>query len=228
MYIYYLDTSSTQSEELVCGKLSLGDFYHTNECIARLRIATVKKEEESINSPYKKYEGTVCINQNHSMYLHLVSNLYGEAWSLIFNHKNLNTQNLACSFGCAVTPSSGKDTRYPTIHFVCLSNKKLAPENQEKVKNRLRIHNKQIVITKENLEKFLLNEKLDPTFRENLEICAKRNAAQAVVVPFSSLTSFVNSNVAYEAITRLLKYSCNETAFRMEPEEDTKLFHSML
>ncbi len=230
MYIYFLETNSTQSERLVCGKLQLGDFYHTNECVARLKIATSQKSapKESPTKEIKEYEGNVSIYQNHSMYLHLVSNQYGDVWSLIFNHKNLNQQNLVCSFGCGVTLSSGKDTRFPTIHFVCLSNQKLSTENEEVIRNRLRIHNKQIVLTEDRLNDFLTNEHLDATFRENLEICRKRSAAKAVIIPFSALTSFVDSQIAYESITRLMKYSCNETAYHIEPEEDTKLFKSML
>lgn len=140
----------------------------------------------------------------------------------------LNSNNLACSLGCAVTLSSGKSTRYPTIHFVCLSKSKLSPAEKEIITNRLHIHNKELIISESNLKKFLTTETLDQTFRENLETCTQRRASKAYIVPFSSLSTFVDDpNVAYEMITKLLQYSWNETAYQVLPKEDTKLFQAI-
>lgn len=227
MYVYFLETTSTRSDKLLYGEIKLGDFYHTKECIARLQIDTNDKDENG-NIKYKMYEGNVVINPNKSIFFHLSSNKLGDIWSLAFNHDMLNSNNLACSLGCAVTLSSGKSTRYPTIHFVCLSKSKLSPAEKEIITNRLHIHNKELIISESNLKKFLTTETLDQTFRENLETCTQRRASKAYIVPFSSLSTFVDDpNVAYEMITKLLQYSWNETAYQVLPKEDTKLFQAI-
>ena len=227
MYVYFIETSSNHSSRLLHGELTLDDFYHTNECIARLRIDTNDLDEYG-NHKYKEYEGNVIINQNEAIYFHLVSNKLGDVWSLIFNHGNLNQNSLACSLGTAVTLSSGKNTRYPTMHFVCLSKTKLDPAGEEIIKQRLLIRNKEIVISDEKLSEFLKQEDIDPTFRESLELCTRRQAAKAYIIPLSSLSSYISDpKIAYDMTLRLLQYSACETAYQILPNSDKKLFSAL-
>ena len=227
MFIYFLSTNTTESTELVYGELEIGDFYHSGECIARLKIDANQNLDNS-KPDYKCYEGNMVIYHNESLYLHMISNDTGDTWSLVFNHGDLNKKELACSFGCAATLSSGKNTRYPTIHFACLCNKKLSAEKASIIKNRLKSHNKSIFITKKNLDLFLQQETLLPAIRQNLEQIREKEAAQAYVIEMSALTSYITDpNVSYDAITRLLGYSNNETAFHIKPEEDTRLYNSL-
>ena len=67
MYIYYIETSSTNSKRLLKGELSVGDFYHTNECFAHLRIDT-KEVDDDGKTKYKDYYGNVVINRNTSIF----------------------------------------------------------------------------------------------------------------------------------------------------------------
>lgn len=224
MYIYYIETGASRSSRLLKGRLEVGDFYHTNECIARLTIDT--KDTDTDGRPkYKKYEGNVIINQNEAIYFHLVSNKLGDVWSLIFNHGNLNQNNLACSLGTAVTLSSGKNTRYPTMHFVFLSREELSSEKEEVIKNILIIHNQEIIISETNLQAFLAQEDLDPNFRENLTNCTQRDASKAYIVPLSALSSFVSDEeTLYNMLIRLLGYSSCATAYQILPDVDKKIF----
>ena len=227
MYIYFIETGTTRSKRLLKGKLTVGDFYHTNECVARLQIDTMEKDENG-NSKYKDYEGNVVSNQNEAIFFHLISNKLGDEWSLIFNHGNLNQNTLACSLGTAVTLSSGKSTRYPTMHFVCLSHQELSEEKEEIIANRLLIHNQDIVISESSLQTFLANEELDSHFRENLISCTNRKEAKAYVIPISSLSPFVSDpKILYDMTIKLLKYSSCETAYRILPDADNKLFTAL-
>ena len=224
MYIYYIETSATNSKRLIKGKLILGDFYHTNECIAHLRIDTKEVDDEG-KPKYKDYSGNVVINRNTSIFFYLVSNRLGDEWSLIFNHGNLNQNILACSLGTAVTLSSGKSTRYPTMHFVCLSQQELPPEKEAIIANRLLIHNQNIVISESKLNDFLSLGDLDPVFKDNVLHCINRDVAKSYIIPISSLTPFVSDQkILYKMIIKLLKYSACESSYRIPPDEDTKLF----
>ena len=99
------------------------------------------------------------IYHNASIFIHLLSCDSGDVWSLIFNHGDLNTNPLTCSLGCAVTLSSGKGHRYPTIHFAYLSTKKLSLEARTLTKDLLRLHSEHIIISAKNLDLFL-NQKM--------------------------------------------------------------------
>lgn len=223
MYIYFCKTDSALSYDLLCGEIKFGDFYHTNECMARVKL-DINELDNDGRPKFKEYEGTVVINQNEALFLHLTSNKLGDVWSLVFNHGIINQNTLACSYGCGVTLSAGRNTRYPSIHYVCLSQTKLSSEQEEIVKNRLRIHNKDIVITDHDLQSFLANESMDPVFRENLEQCTARYSSKAYVVPLSTLSTFVDRELAYKMSTQLLRYSSNPTTYRIYPEEDARLF----
>lgn len=227
MFIYFIETGVTNSKRLLKGKIAMGDFYHTNECIARLSIDT-KEVDENGKPKCKDYEGNVVINQNEAIFFHLASNKLGDEWSLIFNHGNLNQNTLACSLGTAVTLSSGKSTRYPTMHFVCLSRNELNTQQEKIIANRLLIHNQNIVISEAKLQAFLENEELDHNFRENLKSCTKRPEAKAYIIPLSSLSLFVNDpHSLYNMTIKLLEYSSCETAYRILPDEDNKLFTAL-
>lgn len=224
MYIYYIETSSTNSKRLLKGELSVGDFYHTNECIAHLRIDT-KEVDDDGKTKYKDYYGNVVINRNTSIFFHLASNRLGDEWSLIFNHGNLNQNTLACSLGTAVTLSSGKSTRYPTMHFVCLSKQELSAEKEKIIANRLLVHNQNIVISESKLNEFLSLEDLEPVFKDNVLHCINRDVAKSYIIPLSSVTQYVSDQkVLYQMIVKLLEYSACESSYRIPPDEDTKLF----
>ena len=219
MYIYYIETSSTNSKRLLKGELSVGDFYHTNECIAHLRIDT-KEVDDDGKTKYKDYYGNVVINRNTSIFFHLASNRLGDEWSLIFNHGNLNQNTLACSLGTAVTLSSGKSTRYP-----CLSKQELSAEKEKIIANRLLVHNQNIVISESKLNEFLSLEDLEPVFKDNVLHCINRDVAKSYIIPLSSVTQYVSDQkVLYQMIVKLLEYSACESSYRIPPDEDTKLF----
>ena len=235
MYIYFLSTESNHADELICAELEMGDFYHTNECIVRLQIDTNQHNKNEHTPNYKKYQGNMIIYHNASIFIHLLSCDSGDVWSLIFNHGDLNTNPLTCSLGCAVTLSSGKGHRYPTIHFAYLSTKKLSLEARALTKDLLRLHSEHIIISAKNLDLFFKSEDVDDAFKNKLRSTiaektstySKWHDSDSYLLPIKALESSspINSQKTYEAIARLLHYSSNPSSYTISPEEDNKLHH---
>lgn len=236
-YIYFLSTENSDSDELVCAELELGDFYHTNECIVRLKINIHQNDDTSTNPNYKEYEGNMVIYPNVSIFIHLVSSNVGDTWSLIFNHGDLNDKNLACALGCGVTLAAGRSHRYPTIHFAFLSSQKLSPKSEDTIKNLLRLHNEHIIISARNLDLFLKNENVDEAFKNRLRSIisettythSQQHDADAYTISIKSIEAIpsMRDKNKYEAISRLLRYSSNPSSYIIGSEEDRKL-HDLL
>lgn len=233
MYIYFLSTENNLNDELLYAELYLNDFYHTNECIARLQINTNQHINPNAEPRYKNYEGNMIIYHNNSIFMHLISQSTGDVWSLIFNHDDLNSTPSLFSLGCAVTLSAGKGHRHPTIHFVCLCSKKLSSDKESILKNILRIHGNHISISAKNLNLFFKDKTIDDSFKFKLQSIINEkpypncewNDASSYSIPIKNLepSSPFDSKNTYEAISKLLRYSSNASSYSIDPGIDSKL-----
>lgn len=175
-HVFFLSTipnkDAHMEKPLIHGTLKLGDLHSVHECTAILDIDSgdIGKNGEQFT---KHYEGVLVYSSNTIMFCNLIGNEYGDMWFLVFNHGNLNSNELACVLGCAATSSSGRTTRYPAIHRFCLCNKQKYPvisdETKRRIQGLLRLQNNELYVKKENVQAFLARTDLDPTFRKNLE-----------------------------------------------------------
>lgn len=227
-HVFFLPTSSDSDDHvgkpLIHGTLKLGDEYSFKECNAILDIDSGDLTAEG--EPFTKhYEGTLVYSSNSMMFCKLVCNRYGDMWFLVFDHGNLNNKDLACVIGCAATASSGR-IRHPAIHRFCLCNKQQYPEINESTKQLLRgilrIQNDKVFITKENVQKFLERDDLDPTFRMNLENYLNI-AKEYYSLPKGVLKNDVDISVFSRTIAELCEISILEKTYHIRHSDDREL-----
>lgn len=147
-------------------------------------------------------------------------------WFLVFNHGNLNSNELACVLGCGATSSSGRTTRYPAIHRFCLCNKQKYPvindETKRHIQGLLRLQNNELYVKKENVQTFLRRNDLDPTFRKNLENYLNI-ADEYLELPKSVLRNKVQPSVFANTIAELCEVSAHEKTYYIFPNDDDEL-----
>lgn len=228
-HVFFLSTipnsDAHMEKPLIHGTLKLGDLHSVHECTAILDINSgdIGKNGEQFT---KHYEGVLVYSSNSMMFCNLIGNAYGDMWFLVFNHGNLNSNELACVLGCAATSSSGRTTRYPAIHRFCLCNKAKYPviseETKRHIQGLLRIQNNELYVKKEKVQTFLSRTDLDPIFRQNLENYL-RIAEEYWKLPKSVLKNRVQPSVFANTIAELCEVSGQEKTYYILPNDDDEL-----
>lgn len=219
------NTDAHMEKPLIHGTLKLGDLHSVHECTAILDIDSgdIDKNGEQFT---KHYEGVLVYSSNGMMFCNLIGNEYGDMWFLVFNHGNLNSNELACVLGCGATSSSGRTTRYPSIHRFCLCNKQKYPvindETKRHIQGLLRLQNNELYVKKENVQTFLRRNDLDPTFRKNLENYLNI-ADEYLELPKSVLRNKVQPSVFANTIAELCEVSAHEKTYYIFPNDDDEL-----
>lgn len=232
-HIYYISTVDTRSNKLMHGTIMIDDFYDTNECSARLTIYTGQKQKDG--TPFiKEFEGPFFISYSGCMFFNLTCDKYGDIWSLVFNHSQLNENKLAFAIGCGVTSSAGKQ-KLPAIHRVCLCHEELKPEYREYIVGLLRVYNEDIFITPTMLDKFQAQEDLPEKVYNFLSIFKSVNGAQLphstdnnLIQPAYLITTDLVKTISptedyLKVLSKLLSFSLNETCYKNPADIDEKL-----
>ena len=139
------------------------------------------------------------------LYCNLVSYEYGDIWTLVYNHIQLNLNSFIGAIGCGITSSSGS-MRVPTIHKVFLSSTELTEDQQCYAGGLLRLYRDDITITKQQLNAFMNNSNLDLKFKSNIE---RILATPEIVytIPLNMITPSVVTESYAKSLSLLLQYS---------------------
>ena len=209
-HIYFLSTNEAQDGRLVHGILEFKENHPLSSCEALLNLDTGDKSKETNTPIIKAYTGDMVISRIGCFYCNLRSYEYGDIWTLIFNHLQLNYNSFLGSIGCGITTSSG-GTRLPTIHKVFLSSKELSEENQTYILGLLRLYRNNITISSQQLNIFMNNPDLDPRFKRNIERFLDKPET-FYNIPVDLLRPSVSSENFSKMLALLLQYStmdCN-------------------
>lgn len=223
MKMYDNSNGDAVLKNLVHGILTFDEINKTGECTASLILDADDVQKDG--KPFKKYyEGTLVYSTNGFMFCNLVSNELGDMVFLVFEHSALNNKDRACVVGCAATSSSGLH-RHPVIHRFCLCSAEQYPvideDKQRKIQGLLRLHNENIFLSNEKIEKLENDETLNETFRKNL------SNHMNIVNPYFRLPVNVLKNDIpplewAPVISKICELSAMETAFwnRSSDEEE--------
>ena len=218
-YIYFLSTNEKNNGELVHGKLDFSKRKTPSPCEATLELYTGEPDPNTNKSRIKCYTGDMVISRVGCIYCNLVSYEYGDIWTLVFNHLQLNINSFIGAIGCGITSSSGS-MRFPTIHKVFLSSSELTEEQQRYVGGLLRLYRDEIIISKQQLEAFLNHPDLDRKFKNNIE-----RALTAHETYYNIPLNMIKPSVINESYTKelsiLLQYSsmpCNDKITKEETD----------
>lgn len=227
-HVFFLSTAANseeyQDKPLTHGILQLGDIYGTNECSAILDLDSGDLTPEG--EPFSKhYEGTLVYSSTKMIFCQLACNRYGDMWSLVFDHGDLNNKDLACIVSCAATSSSGR-IRYPAIHRFCLCNVEQYPTidsaTQELIQGILRLQNNRIIIKKAQIDEFFNRTDIDPAFKVNLQ--NHLNIAKDYYsIDKSALTTDLDFSVYAECIAKLCNVSELERTYHIRHNDDRML-----
>ena len=122
---------------------------------------------------------------------------FGDIWTLIFNHLQLNFGSFIGAIGAGVTSSSG-GMRVPTIHKVFLSSSELTEDQQFYVCGLLRLYRDEVIISTQQLTSLMSNPQLDLKFKRNIErVLAKPDTLYSI--PIGSLSPSVSNENCFLA-----------------------------
>lgn len=204
-HIYFLSTDEKKIGELVHGILDFKKGDTPGPCKAFLELDTGDQDPRTKKLRIKKYTGDMVISRVGCIYCNLISYEFGDIWTLVFNHLQLNLGSFIGGIGGGITSSTG-GTRVPTIHKVFLSSTKLTDEQQFYVCGLLRLYRDEITISTQQLDTLMMDSKLDLKFKRNIErVLAKPETFYSI--PVESLKSSVPSKNYVKMLSMLLQYS---------------------
>ncbi|CUN07742.1 antitoxin HipB [Dorea longicatena] len=204
-HVYFLSTDEKKVGELVHGILNFKNSNTPGPCKALLELNTGDQDPYTKKIHIKKYTGDMIISRVGCIYCNLISYEYGDIWTLVFNHLQLNFDSFIGGIGGGITSSAG-GTRIPTIHKVFLSSTELTEDQQFYVCGLLRLYRDEITISTQQLNTLMNDSKLDLKFKRNIErILAKPEIFYSI--PVESLKSSVPNKNYVKMLSMLLQYS---------------------
>lgn len=204
-YIYFLSTNEKNKEQLVHGVL---DFKNRNipaPCEATLELDTGDFDPTTNKTRIKSYTGDMFISRVGCIYCNLISYIFGDIWTLVFNHIQLNINSFIGAIGCGITSSSGS-VRIPTIHKVFLSSTQLTDEQQCYVSGLLRLYRDEIIISKQQLTTIMNDPHLDIKFKNNIERVLSK-PENFYNIPLNMIKPSVTNENYAKALSLLLQHS---------------------
>lgn len=204
-HIYFLSTNESNNGQLIHGILDFKKQKNPSPCKATLELDTGDLDPVTKKPHTKSYIGEMVISRVGCLYCNLVSYEYGDIWTLVYNHIQLNLNSFIGAIGCGITSSSGS-MRVPTIHKVFLSSTELTEDQQCYAGGLLRLYRDDITITKQQLNAFMNNSNLDLKFKRNIErILATPETVYTI--PLNMITPSVVTESYAKSLSLLLQYS---------------------
>lgn len=229
-HTYFFPTPSSD-DGILSGKLRFDSSDDKSKCIARFSFETGKYNSQ--NRPIaKEYEGDLIISPTMSAaYCTLINEEIGEISYVIFNYIPILYEELRCRVALVLTASAGAN-RMPTAHRMIISKDEISSEELELLKGQLYLNESEILISEAGLERFLQDERLDPSFTEYF--CKSGQDTKFLglsPVPYYLFdesvirSAFLKSDVKTNAINLIRQYSaspkynkvgskCDEIVFR--------------
>ena len=226
-YTYFFPTISNK-EDLLRGKLKIGDPAENGTCSAHMKLYTgdIKTDENGKSEEIiKEYKGEFSISiPMQSGYCILKNDQSDECCFLIFHHFYLLNNDLKCRVAVAATTSAGGNRR-PTIHRIYLSRDRLNVQGEKFIRGQLRLNESEILITKEAYAEMLKKEEIPEKFAEIFEKEAKLESYYTVVE--ARLTNCGISKEEFARVISLLRdYSVSPKYNKVSMKTDEFVFEN--
>ena len=148
-YAYFTPTFSS-GKGLLKGQLTLNPVGQAVR--AHFELETTHRNEDG-NIAKKVYDGSFVYSSAVTCcYCILSSKDVGEMCFLMFNHFQINHQNLDCCLAVSMTASAGGAERSPTIHRMLLSRDEIRDADLDELAPLLKLNNSELVIPQYALE----------------------------------------------------------------------------
>lgn len=212
-HIYFFPTKSSESKP-IHGNLEFRPSIDSSECNVYLSFKTGKRDQNN-EEILKEYLGTACISlKMNTVYCSIKSDKIGEICYFIFSYMSILHEKLECRLAAALTSSAGEN-RFPTVHRMLISRKKLSDKILYYLEGQLLLNSSEILISKSAYHAFLKDENLPDSFKEYFSTNNPENEfMHAASIPYYYLNeslirdSFMDSDEdKSKAICLLRKYS---------------------
>lgn len=222
-YFSYFYQTTGNEQEIMEGHLTFKPSKDNTRCDATFFLPTGKTNDEN-REVVKIYSGELLMSvPMRAAYCILYSE--NEICFFSFSHFHIISEHLRCTMAGVVTVSSGANRR-PTMHRMCISDRKITGKELDYIKGQLLLNESDILISARNLEKVKNSSDFSPVFLNMIG-----NAVQKERYYSISETRLFNNEMSEEELAReislLRKYSA-AGKYNKVSERTNELLYSII